>query len=267
MSRKTKTITFSQRLHYYFRRSIAVILFLSFWAVGPHIGLIDHQFIPSLGEVLETIWEHLLTLELIRHLLVSLRRALLGFALALSIGLPLGFALGGWFRRVEEYLNPLLSILSQINPFSIFPVFILMFGIGEITKVIIIFWICVWPILFNTIQGVKSLDPMLIKAAVAMGTTKFSLFSKVVLPGSASHLFAGFKSGAAFAFLMLIAAEMIGASSGLGWLILNSQVNFQIKRLFMGIVTVALLGLAITALINWIESKVIIWKESNILEE
>jgi NitT/TauT family transport system permease protein len=266
MSRNAKTRTFSQLLHYYFRRSIAIVLFLSFWAVGPYIGLVDHQFIPSLGEVLETIWEHLLTLELIRHLLVSLRRAMLGYVLAIAIGLPLGFALGGWFKTLEEYLNPLLSLLSQVNPFSIFPVFILMFGIGEVTKVIIILWICVWPVLFNTIQGVKGLDPMLLKAAIAMGTSKFSLFWKVVLPGSATHIFAGFKSAAGFAFFMLIAAEMIGASSGLGWLILNSQVNFQINRLFMGIVTVGLLGLSISALISWIETKVVIWKEKNILE-
>jgi NitT/TauT family transport system permease protein len=173
--------------------------------------------------------------------------------------------LGGWFKRFEEYLDPLLSVMSQVNPFSVFPVFILLFGIGATAKIAIILWVCVWPILFGTILGVKNIDPILVKAALAMGTPKITLFWKVVLPGAAPAIFGGLKQGAGSSFFMLIAAEMIGATAGLGFLILQSQVNFQIHRLFVGVVTIALLGLFITGLLNFIEKRLISWREDNVL--
>jgi NitT/TauT family transport system permease protein len=224
------------------------------------------MFIPTLSDVLVTGWDMFRSGNLGHHTRVSLQRALLGFAISSVIALPLGFVLGGWFKRFEEYLNPLLNVLSQINPFSVFPVFILLFGIGEVAKVAIILWVCIWPILFGTINGVKNIDPLLVKAALAMGTSKPALFWKIVLPGAAPTIFAGIKQGAGISFFMLIAAEMIGATAGLGWLILNSQVNFQIKRLFVAVVTIAIMGLLITYLINFIEKKVLSWKEESVVK-
>jgi NitT/TauT family transport system permease protein len=171
--------------------------------------------------------------------------------------------LGGWFKTIEELLDPLLQVLSQVNPFSIFPVFILLFGIGEVAKIAIIFWVCIWPILTNTISGVKSTDPLLVKSARSMGASKWVLFWKVVLPAASPALFAGIKMGAVISFFMLIAAEMIGASAGLGWLVLNSEVNYQISRLFAATVTIALLGLLVTNLLSRLEKRLISWREDS----
>lgn len=253
------------KLIFYYRKSVAVILFVVLWEVAPKLGLVNRTFIPPLSEVLVMLWEMLVTGRLHIHLLLSLQRALLGFSTASLVGLPLGFLLGGWFKRFEEYLNPLLNILSQVNPFSVFPVFVLLFGIGEIAKVAIIFWVCVWPILLGTINGVKNIDPILVKAAVGMGTKKIVLFWKIVLPGAAPGIFAGLKQGAGISFFMLIAAEMIGASAGLGFLVLNAQHNFQIKRLFVAVITIALLGRFIIWAINMLEKKIITWKEETVV--
>ncbi|MFP3042158.1 ABC transporter permease [Treponema primitia] len=250
---------------FYYRKSIAILIFLALWQIAPMIGLADRTFIPTLGEVLTMTWDMLITGKLHNHIFVSLARALTGFALASLVALPLGFLLGGWFKKLEEYLDPLLNVFSQVNPFSVFPVFILLFGIGEPAKVAIIFWVCLWPILFGTVNGVKNIDPLLVKAALAIGTPKPALFWKIVLPGAAPMIFAGLKQGANISFFMLIAAEMIGASAGLGFLVLNSQYNFQIKRLFVAVLTIALLGLFITWLINFIEKKVITWRESSVV--
>jgi NitT/TauT family transport system permease protein len=252
---------FKRKLLAIFRKSIAVVVFLIFWEIAPRVGIADHQFIPTLSEVLATIWKLAVKGELFIHIGVSLERALVGFVLASSIAIPLGFFLGGWFKKFEELLDPLLQLLAQVNPFSVFPIFILLFGIGEVAKVSIIFWVCVWPVLFNTISAVKNIDPLYLKAARAMGTSKWVLFWKVVIPGAAPTLFTGIKSGAGIAFFMLIAAEMIGASAGLGWLVLNSEVNYQITRLFAAAVTIAILGIGINNLIIYIEKKVITWKE------
>jgi NitT/TauT family transport system permease protein len=252
-------------LFFYYRKSIAIVIFLLFWELAPRIGLADRLFIPPLSEIVLTGARMFASGNLLLHVGVSLRRSLVGFAIASLAALPLGFLLGGWFKRFEEYLDPLLSVMSQVNPFSVFPVFILLFGIGETAKIAIILWVCVWPILFGTIRGVKNIDPILVKAALAMGTPKITLFWKVVLPGAAPAIFGGLKQGAGISFFMLIAAEMIGATAGLGFLILQSQVNFQIHRLFVGVVTIALLGLFITGLLNLIEKRLISWREENVL--
>ncbi len=250
-----------QKIKAIFRKSIAVIVFFIFWEIAPQVGIADHQFVPTVSEILATLWKLTAKGELFIHVGVSLQRAIIGFILAAAVALPLGFLLGGWFKQFEEYLDPLLQILAQVNPFSVFPIFILLFGIGEVAKISIIFWVCIWPILFNTISGVKNIDPLLLKAARAMGTSKWVLFWKIVLPGAAPTLFTGIKMGASISFFMLIAAEMIGASAGLGWMVLNSEVNYQITRLFAATVTIAVLGIAINNLIIFIEKKVITWKE------
>ena len=258
-----KRESLKNKVFYVYRNSIAVIAFFVFWEIAPRIGILDRQFKPPLSEILEKLWVMMIAGKLTEHIIASLSRAVCGFLLAAAIALPLGFCLGGWFKKFEEYLNPLLSVLAQVNPFSVFPLFILLFGIGETAKISIIFWVCVWPILFGTVNGVKNIDPLLVKAASAMGTPKIMLFWKIVLPGAAPTIFAGLKQGAGISFFMLIAAEMIGATAGLGFLVLKSQVNYQIKDLFVAVVIIAVLGLAISYSISLIEKRLITWKEEN----
>lgn len=258
-----KQSDFKTKILKFFKKSIALVAFFVFWEIAPRVGIADHQFIPTVTETAATIWKLASTGELFVHILVSMERALLGFALAAVIAIPLGFVLGGWFKSTEEILNPLIQVFSQVNPYSLFPVFILLFGIGEVAKVAIIFWVCIWPILANTISGVKDIDPLLVKSARSMGASKWMLFWKVVLPGAAPALFTGIKNGAGIAFFMLIAAEMIGASAGLGWLVLNSEVNYQIPRLFAAVVTIAVLGIAVTYGLNSLEKRLVFWKEKS----
>ena len=245
------------------RKSIALIIFFALWQILPTIGVVNRQFIPSLSDIIVTTAKLLATGELLIHIQASLARAIEGFALSVIVGVPLGFLLGGWFKKFEEILDPLLQVFAQINPFTLFPIFILFFGIGEVAKVAIIFWVAIWPVLFHTINGVKNIDPLLIKGARAMATPKFSLFYKVVLPGAAPLIFSGLRSSVGTAFLMLIAAEMIGASKGLGWLILNAQNNYNINKLYAAAITIALLGILITKLLVLLERIIITWKEDS----
>ena len=258
-----KKLTFREKIVTGIRKSSAIILFLAIWQILPSIGVVNKLFIPPITDILSVLVSLAKSGELAAHTEASLARAVGGFALAAVIGIPLGFLLGGWFKKFEEFLDPLLQLLAQINPFSLFPVFILFFGIGEQAKIAIIFWVSIWPVLFNTILGVKTIDPLLIKGARAMATPKFSLFYKVVLPGAAPLIFAGIKQSIGTAFLMLIAAEMIGANKGLGWLILNAQVNYNINKLFAAAITIALLGIILTKIVSIIEKRVITWKEES----
>lgn len=245
----------------WFLKSIAIIVFIALWEIGPRAGFIDPQFVATPSMIIITMWQMTLSGDLLAHIFISLQRALIAFAIAAAVGIPLGFLLGGWFTNLEKLLFPLLLVLGQVNPFTIFPVIVLFFGIGEIAKVIIIFWVALWPILFNTISGAKNVDAALVKCARAMGASKPVLFYKVILPAAAPFIFTGIRMSTGISFFMLIAAEMLGASKGLGWLVLNSQTNYQIPRLFVGVVTIALLGLLISNLVNRLEKRLIIWSE------
>jgi len=243
----------------------AIFVFLLLWQLAPYIGLINPIIIPVPTTILQKMIQLILSGELIKNIAVSLGRVLVGFFIALAVALPLGFLLGGWFKSFETAVNPLLQIVSQANPFTLFPVFITLLGIGELSKISIIFWVCQWPVLFNTVSGIKNVDPGLVKMAKSAGLSKFQMFYKVLLPDAMPQVFTGIRMSAVFAFFMLIGAEMIGASSGLGFMILQAQATFQMDKMWAGIVTVALLGILMSWILLVIERRYSRWKEEAVL--
>jgi len=238
---------------------VAVLLIL--WELAPRLGWIDRQFFPPLSSIFAEGSKLVKDGTLILHIAVSLQRTFQGLICAIALAVPLGFVLGGWFPRFTRFLSPLLKLFGQINAFSLFPLFVLFFGIGELAKFSIIFWSCLWPILFTTIAGVQEVDPLFIKLARSMGSGRLILFVKVLLPGALPSIFTGVRIGATVAFLMLIAAEMIGASSGLGWLVLNSSINYLIPRLYLAALLIALLGMMLNYSIHWLEGLLIQGKD------
>lgn len=242
-------------------RSLAILVFLVLWEVLSAIGLINPVLIPAPSAIAVKMVSLTLSGELITDTFTSLYRVLAGFFLALAVALPLGFLLGGFFKHFETAVNPLLNVLGQANPFTIFPVFILLLGIGELSKVAIIYWVVQWPVLFNTVTGIKNVDPVLIKVARTVGLSKVQMFWKVLLPASLPTVFTGVRMAAVFALFMLIGAEMIGSHSGLGYMIHNAQSTFQYPKMFVGIVVVALLGIAFNYILLHIEKRTTKWKE------
>jgi NitT/TauT family transport system permease protein len=245
-------------------KGISVIfIFLALWELLPRIGIINPTFLPPVSKVF-LVWTSLiLSGELFKHLFVSLQRAVSGFALAFSIAIPLGIAIG-WYAGFAKFIDPLVQTLRQISTMALFPVFIVFLGIGEISKDVIVCWASLWPILLSTISGVKFADPLLIKVARSLGAGKLDLLLKVVLPGAIPSIMTGVRLGASSSILVLVAAEMIGAKSGLGFMIINSQYNFEIDIMYAAILTIALLGLVINYTLVWLEKKVTAWKEEPI---
>ncbi|WP_084201302.1 ABC transporter permease [Geobacter pickeringii] len=231
------------------------------WETAPRFGWIDSQFFPPPSAIVRAGWELAASGELASHVGASLWRTLQGLAAAVMAALTIGFVLGGAFPRLTRFLRPLFQLLGQINAFFLFPLFVLFFGIGELAKFSIIFWSCLWPILFTTIAGVQGVEPLLVKSARSMGSGRLILFTRVLLPAALPSIFSGVRIGATVAFLMLIAAEMIGASQGLGWLVHNAQVNSLIPRLFLAAVLIALLSMSLNYGIRWLEGRVVRWRE------
>jgi NitT/TauT family transport system permease protein len=242
-----------------FEKSIAIILFLALWEIAPRLGWVNRTFLPPISEIVTQGFVYAANGKLGPHVLVSLERALGGFALGVVTAVPLGIALG-WFARLDRYLNPLLQLLRQTNPVSLFPVFILFFGVGYLTKVAIIYWVVVWPILLNTMSGVKYVDPALVKYGRSLSLSNWQIFTRIVIPSSIPSLVTGMRLAATYSFLMLVVSELVGASSGLGYLIANAQYLMSIHLLYVAVIILALLGIGANQALVLLERRLTAWK-------
>ncbi len=242
------------------RRLLSVVAFILLWEIAPRTGLADSRFLPPFSEVFITLVKLIYTGELIGHILISLQRALIGFSLGLLIAIPLGILIG-WFKKFDYYTDALLQTFRQTSTLSLLPVFMLIFGIGEVSKVAIVFWGVQWAIILNTITGVKNIDTVLIKSARSMGASPLTLFFKVIFPAAFPTIFTGIRLSATNSILVLVAAEMLGASKGLGFLIFDAEVKYQIPKMFAAILTMAMLGLILNYILVSIEKRITRWKE------
>ncbi|WP_313811672.1 ABC transporter permease [Glutamicibacter sp.] len=224
----------------------AIIIFLIAWEVLPLVLLSDSArvFLPPLHQVLSALWQLITSGELLVHAQASLGRSLAGFILAILIGVPAGLMIA-WYPRAKSFLNPLLEVFRNTAALALLPVFTLILGIGEISKVAIVLFAAFFPVLLNTILGAQGVDPLLIRAARTLGLTNLEIFTKVILPSAVPTIFTGIRMAGTASVLVLIAAEMIGAKAGLGYLITNSQASFLIPQMYAAILTVSILGFTV----------------------
>ena len=246
-----------------FKRSIAILLFLLLWEILPRTGVVSPAFLPPLSTVLETAWQLYQNGQLGTHFFASIQRSIIGFALALAIAIPLGLVIG-WYKLVAETLNPLLELFRNTTALALMPLFILFLGIGEASKISLLVYACTWPILLNTITGVQTVDPLLIKSARTMGLKPHQLFRKVILPASVPTIFVGIRLAGAISILALVAVEMFGAKAGLGYLIMYSQFSFEIPQMFVGILVITLVGLSFNYILIGLEKYFTAWKRNPI---
>jgi NitT/TauT family transport system permease protein len=233
----------------FFNKYGCIIAFLGLWELLSRTGLINPIFFPPFTAILETVARMAKTGEMTEHARISLMRALPGFFIAAAAGIPLGLLMGTFFKPINRYFDLPLEVLSQINPFLLFHILILFMGIGEAPKITIVAWTCLWPIAFSSINGASNVDKNLIKAGRAFGLGRFGLLWKIIIPAASPFIYAGLRLGLGYSMFMLIAAEMMGASSGLGFLTLNSQQTFQLNKMYAAVLVIAALGLILDLLI------------------
>ncbi|MER8395772.1 ABC transporter permease [Mesorhizobium sp. M1340] len=219
-----------------------LIAFLALWQVSSSAGWVNTAVLPPIDMIVAALWKGLAGGTLLGDIAISLQRAGLAFAAAVLVAIPLGLFMGQ-VRTVETALDPILQVFRQTSALALYPVFILLLGLGEASKVFVIFWATLFPLLLNTIGGVKQVDPKLLEMARVYGARQLTVFRRVVLPGAVPSIFVGLRLSATTALLLLIASEMIGANKGIGFQVMNAQYNFQIPLMFAAIVILAGLGL------------------------
>lgn len=182
--------------------------------------------------------------ELFLHVGVSLQRVLIGYVIGCAMGIILG-AIIGRVRVVAELSDPILELVRPISPVAIVPLAMLWFGIGELSKFFIIIYATVIIVLLNTAAGVSRTPVARIRAARCLGATQYQLFRKVILPSAVPYILTGMRVALGFSFMGIVAAELIGAREGLGFLIMNSQLLLQTDQLFVGLLTLGVVGLLV----------------------
>lgn len=237
----------------------AMLAFVLLWEMAPRLGWINALFFPPLSQVLASLGDMIASGLIVRHLGISLQRAAIGFLLAVAVAIPLGLLMGRYtfFERLSDFLVQTLRNTSQ---FALLPVFILVLGIGEASKIAITFYAAVFFLLVNTIVGVKSTDPLLLKAARSMGTSDWDLFRKVILPSAIPSIVAGARLGVKSSLFSVIAAEMLAAQSGIGFLIQNSSLMLQTDRMYAGILTLTIAGLLLNYALVAFERRATRWQ-------
>lgn len=240
-------------------KSAAIVALLLLWEAAPRLGLVDRTFLPPFSEVARAWWGLAADGQLAENARASLVRSLSGFGLAVAVAAPLGLLIG-WYRPVADLLGPLLEVFRNTAALALLPVFVLLLGIGETSKISIVVYACAWPILLNTISAVRNVDPILLKLAKSMDLSAPRLFQKVILPASVPVIFTGIRLAGAVSILVLVAAEMIGAKAGLGYLVNASQYNFAIPQMYAGIVTISAIGVVFNQLLVAAERRLSSWR-------
>jgi NitT/TauT family transport system permease protein len=248
-----------RRLAAFGKRSLLVLVLLAVWEAVPRLGLTDPAFLPPFSDVIAAGWQLAQSGELYDDVAASLLRALSGFLISVVLIVPLGLAVG-WYARLGDLLNQIIEVCRNTAPLALLPVFILLLGIGELSKITMVVYSCAWPLLLNTISAVKQVDPLLIKSARTMGASPQQLFRKVILPAALPTIFVGIRLASASAMLVLVASEMVGAKAGLGYLIIYSQYSFLIPQMYFGILGITVIGLTFNAVLEALERRLMRWK-------
>ena len=235
------------------------VVLIAVWQALFEFGLIRPILLPPPTEVATAFAAMISSGELARHLAVSLQRVLGGFAIAASCGLVLGIAIG-LSRTLDRATDLTIQLIKPIPPIAWIPLAILWFGIGEPSKVYIIFLGSFFPILINTIDGIRQTDHRHVELARILEVSRFRFITKVVLPGALPAIMTGLRVGLMVAWMCVVAAELIAASSGVGYLIMDARQLSQTDRVLVGMITIGAMGKLLDVLLKEIERRLITWK-------
>lgn len=241
------------------RGASGIALLLILWQILPQIGVLDPLFVPPLSKVLQALWQMAENGQLWLHAWASVSRVLPGLALALLVGIPAGLFVAT-SRALRETVGPTLEILRNTSALALLPVFTLLLGIGQSSKIAMVFYAAIWPIFLGTMNGVQAVDPLWIKAGRAMGLSRQGLFVRVILPASLPSIFTGVRLASAAALLVLVAAEMVGARAGLGYLVNAAQLDFDIPQMYASIFVLSVIGGGVNFLLQRVENSLTRWK-------
>lgn len=238
---------------------VAVVAFMFFWEFSVVWGWANPLFTSAPTRIIKAGAAMVRDGSIWNDLAVSGLEFALGYGLAVVVGVPLGILMG-WYRRFNALLEPFVNALYATPRIALMPLIIIWFGVDMTSKVAIIFLSTVFPILVNTMTGVRTIDRDFIKVARSFGATDGQLFLTVALPSSVPNLLTGLRLGLGHALIGIVVGEMYGASAGIGFMMQMAGATFQTDRVMVGIIIIAAAGMALTQVLKMIENRFEMWR-------
>lgn len=235
---------------------VSFIVLISIWQFAVTFGNWNKALFPSPLNVVEGFKEMVYSGVLVTSIMDSMQRFAIGYCMAVVTGVTVGLILG-WFRGIWNYINPIVQLLRPISPMAWLPFIVLWFGIGNLPAIVIIFIAAFFPILLTTVTAVSKVDQTYIKVAKNFGIKKVSLLTKIVLPSAFPYIATGLHLALGTAWVFLVAGEMVGAQTGLGYLIIDSRNNLRADMLLCSIIVIGLIGLILDSLIGLLEKNIL----------
>jgi ABC-type nitrate/sulfonate/bicarbonate transport system permease component len=225
--------------------SVSVLIFLAVWlavSVGNRtvLPVVNPVLLPTPIEVLQSGIDAARSGDLQRDILASMSR----------------------WRPLERLVEPMIEILRPIPPLAFLPMMVLWFGIGEMSKIAFITYAAFFPIFTTTVEGIKHVDPLLIRAASSLGASRTAIFRYVVLPAAMPAIITGLRLGFALSFFVIVAAEFLGADSGLGYLINDARTYFMVSQMLMGAAVIGIIGFTFNVLLRALEARLLRWRSA-----
>lgn len=243
------------------RGLILPIVILAVWQAAGMLGLISATLLPTPAAIGASFADLIVTGELFGHLQISVYRAAIGFVLGGGLGLLFGLSVG-LFRRFEETVDPTVQMLRMIPHLAVTPLFILWFGFGEFSKVLLIAKGAFFPLYVNTFLGIRNADSKLFDVARILEFSRWKQITQLVLPAALPNILLGLRLSLGVAWLGLVVAELMGSSEGIGYLIMDARQFSQTSIVFVGIIIFAVVGKATDSLVRYLERRLLRWRDS-----
>jgi NitT/TauT family transport system permease protein len=237
-----------------------ILILLGIWqAIWSYTNWISPLFFSGPSAIAKAFWSALTQGNLLADLAFSGKNFAIGFGLALISGVVLGVIVG-WYRRVRLILDPFLNALYAAPRIAMMPLIIIWFGIGMWSKVFIVFLSAFFPILVNTVAGIRNMDRDLLRAARAFCASDWQIFKTLAIPGSVPFILTGVRQGVAVGLIGVVVGEMLGSSEGIGFMVVYGGQTFQTDALFVGFVMIIFAGILLTSVAEWLERRFSRWR-------
>jgi taurine transport system permease protein len=233
------------------------------WYLVARFRVVSELFVPHPWSVLEAFWEILREgyrgVSLAQHLVDSLYRVVAGFVLGVVTAVPLGLAIG-YSTRVQAIFDPLIEFYRPLPPLAYYTLLVIWLGIENASKIALLYLAAFPPLSVSAMQGVRGVSPERIQGAQSLGASRWQVFRHVIFPSCLPDIFTGMRVSIAFTYTTLVAAEMVAATSGVGWMVLDASKFLQSDVIFMGNIVMGLTGIALDRIIRTVERRVVPWK-------